>query len=163
MPATSHKRVVLAKRVLSAVLVTALLATSATGAALAAKSKSPVVKGGSYTGTLAAPRTSYTVSFKVSANGRQVTGLKTNNLPAYCSSGGPAVPIKFKNATVSKSGTFTSTGVQIISVGPKKGQKGATLKITGRFTSGGTESGTLTSIFPASSSCNGSSGYSTKA
>lgn len=151
------------KRISQAAAVTAVLAVGASGAALAATPKSPVVKGGSYTGTLAAPRTSYTVSFKVSSNGKRVTELKTNNLPAYCPSGGPAVPIKFKNATVSQSGTFTSTGVQIIAVGPKKGQKGATLKITGRFTSGGKESGKLTSTFPDSSSCNGSSSYSTTA
>jgi hypothetical protein len=151
------------KRISRAAAVAAVLAVGTTGVAMAAKPKSAVVKGGSYTGTLAAPRTSYVISFKVSANGKQVTGLRINNLPAYCSSGGPAVPIKFKDATISKSGAFTSTGAQIISAGPKKGQKGAKLSITGRFTSGGKESGKITSTFPSGISCNGSSGYSTTA
>jgi hypothetical protein len=154
-----------AKRISPAVVVMAVLAICAVGVAFAAKPKSPVVKGGSYTGTLAAPRTSITVSFKVSKNGKQVTGLKTNNLPFYCSGGGRPVPIAFKNATISKAATFTSTGVQIISSGPKKGQKGATLRITGRFLASRKESGKVTTTFPKSlgTSCNGTSQYSTKA
>jgi hypothetical protein len=153
------------KRIALAVLVVAALASCAVGVAFAAKPKSPVVKGGSYTGTLAAPRTSFTISFKVSKNGKRVTGLKLNNIPAYCSSGGPPVPITFKDATISKAARFTSSGVQIISVGPKKGQKGAMLTITGRFLAGRTESGKLTTTFPKSvgSTCNGASQYSTKA
>jgi hypothetical protein len=153
------------KRISSAVVVVAALASGAVGAAFAAKPKSPVVKGGSYSGTLAAPRTSFTVSFKVSKNGKQVTALKTNNIPFYCSGGGPAVPIAFKDAAIAKAATFTSTGVQIISSGPKKGQKGATLTITGRFLAGGKESGKITTTFPKSigSSCSGASRYSTKA
>jgi len=153
------------KRISPAVVVMAALVLCAVGVAFAAKPKSPVVKGGSYTGTLAAPRTSITVSFKVSKNGKQVTGLKTNNLPFYCSGGGRPVPITFREAAISKAATFTSTGVQIISSGPKKGQKGATLTITGRFLAGRRESGKLTTTFPKSvgSTCNGASQYSTKA
>jgi len=141
------------------------LVSCAVGVAFAAQPKSPVVKGGSYSGTLAAPRTSITVSFKVSKNGRQVTGLKTNNLPFYCSGGGRPVPIAFKNATIGGGATFTSTGVQIISSGPKRGQKGATLTISGRFLAGRKESGKVTTTFPKSlgSTCNGTSQYSTKA
>lgn len=153
-----------AKRISPAVVVMALV-LCAVGVAFAAKPKPPVVKGGSYTGTLAAPRTSITVSFKVSKNGKQVTGLMTNNLPFYCPGGGRPVPITFKNATVSKAATFTSTGVQIISSGPKKGQKGATLTITGHFLAGRKESGKVTTTFPKGlgTSCNGTSQYSTKA
>jgi hypothetical protein len=153
-----------ARRISAAVVVVALV-LCAVGVAFAAKPKSPVVKGGLYTGTLAAPRTSITVSFKVSKNGKQVTGLKTNNLPFYCSGGGPPVPITFKSATISKAATFSSTGVQIISSGPKKGQKGATLTITGRFLAGRRESGVVTTTFSKSlgTSCNGTSQYSTKA
>jgi hypothetical protein len=153
------------RRISPAIAVSAALALSAGGAAFAAKPVSVVVKGGSYTGTLAAPRTSIAVQFKVSKNGKQVTALKTSNLPFYCSGGGRPVPITFKNTTISKAGTFTSTGAQIISTGPKKGQKGATLKITGRFLAGRKEAGKITTKFPASTgtSCNGSSNYSTKA
>jgi hypothetical protein len=154
-----------AKRISAAVVVMVVLVPCAVGVALGAKPKSPVVKGGSYIGTLAAPRTSITVSFRVSKNGKQVTGLKTNNLPFYCSGGGRPVPIAFKTATISKAATFTSTGVQIISSGPKQGQKGATLTITGRFLAGRKESGKVTTTFPKSlgSTCNGTSRYSTKA
>ena len=152
------------KGTLPAIVASATVAVACAGVALAANAKSPVVKGGSYAGTLAPPRTSITVTFKLSKDGKSVTSLKTNNLPFYCQGGGPPVPIKFKNAPISKAGTFKSTGVQIISVGPK-GQKGATLKITGRFLAGRAESGKITTKFPASSgtSCNGSSTYSTKA
>ena len=153
------------RRTLPAIVASATLAVACAGVALAGKAKSPVVKGGSYAGTLAAPRTYITVTFKVSKDGRSVTSLKTNNLPFYCQGGGPPVPITFKNAPISTAGTFESTGVQIISAGPKKGQKGATLTITGRFLAGRAESGKITTKFPASSgtSCNGSSTYSTKA
>ena len=152
------------KRISAVSAVMATLVVLVAGVAFATKSESPVVKGGSYTGTLAAPRTSITVSFKVSRNGKRVTGLKTNNLPFYCSGGGPPVPITFQDATIGKAGTFTSTGVQIISVGPKKGQRGATLRITGRFLAGHRESGRITTKFPAgSATCDGSSSYSTKA
>jgi hypothetical protein len=155
-----------AKRISVSVAVVAALAVgSAVGVASAAKPKSLVVKGGSYSGTLAAPRTSITVAFKVSKDGKKITRLRTNDLPFYCSGGGPPVPIKFKNATISKAGTFNSTGVQIISSGPNKGKKGATLTLTGRFLRGRQESGKITTTFPASvgGSCNGSSKYSTKA
>ncbi len=63
-------------------------------------------------------------------------GLHTTNLPFYCS-GGPPAPITFKPAADPQRGTFTTTGVQIISSGPLKGHKGAALTATGRFQSGG--------------------------
>jgi hypothetical protein len=135
------------------------LALVFTGAALAAKPK----KGKSYSGTLAAPRTAVTVSFKVSKSGKKVTALKINNLPLYCSGGGPPVPITFKNAKISKSGRFKSKGHQTISTGPNQGQVGARLKISGRFKSGGAEAGTLKTTYPASASCSGSSTYTTHA
>lgn len=121
------------------------------------------VKGGSYAGALAAPRTDIHVTFKVSTSGTQVTGLKTSNLPLYCQGGGPATPIHFKKAAISRTGTFTSTGKQIISSGPLKGQTGATLTITGRFLKGRRESGKIKTTYSKSPSCSGSSTYTTKA
>lgn len=59
-----------------------------------------VVKGGSYSGGLIPARDGVVVSFKVSANGKQVTGLSTSNLPLYCSGGGPPIPIHFKSAAI---------------------------------------------------------------
>jgi hypothetical protein len=154
-----------AQRIATAVGVAALAAATAATAASGAKRKSPVVKGGLYKGALAAPRTAFTIAFNVSKNGKQVTGLKINNLPIYCSGGGPTEPMSFKNATISKSFSFESTAVQTIKSGSLKGQKGATLTLTGTFRSRRRESGQVTTAFPTSdgTSCNGTSSYSTKA
>jgi hypothetical protein len=140
---------------LAAALLAALLATPA---AIAAAPK----KGGSYRGTLAAPRTSIAVTFKVSASGRKVSALKISNMPLYCSGGGPAVPITFKPASIAK-GKFKSTAKQTISAGPSKGQTGATLSITGKFASHGKQSGKLTIKYPNAPACGGTSTYTTHA
>ena len=140
----------------AAVVLAALLLTPA---AIAAAPK----KGHSYRGRLAAPRTSIVVTFKVSSNGKKVTRLKINNLPIYCSGGGPAQPITFKSATITSKGTFKSTGKQTISSGPLKGQTGATLSITGAFLGGGKERGKLTVTYSKSPDCSGSSKYTTHA
>lgn len=129
-----------------------------TGVALAANQ----VKGASYSGALASPRSSYLVSFKVSASGKQVTALKISNTPFYCSGGGRPVPVSFASATISKAGTFTSTGKYVIVEGPLKGQVGTKLEITGRFGKHGSEQGTLVSTYPKTPSCNGKSSYTTK-
>jgi hypothetical protein len=129
-----------------------------TGAALAANA----VRGAAYGGQLSAPRTSYLVSFKVSANGKQVTGLAISNTPFYCGGGGPPVPVRFANATISRSGTFTSGGRYVITEGPLKGQIGTKLTITGKFGTGGTEQGAVTSSYPKSPVCNGKTSYTTK-
>jgi hypothetical protein len=131
-----------------------------TGVALATTNQ---IKGARYSGQLAAPRTSYLVSFKVSANGKRVTALKINSTPFYCQGGGPPTPVSFASATVSKTGTFTSTGKYVISEGPLKGQVGTKLKITGKFGKQGSEQGTVTSTFKKTSSCSGKSSYTTRA
>ena len=119
-------------------------------------------KGGSYRGAVAAPRTSIAVTFHVSASGAKVSALKISNMPIYCSGGGPPVPITFKTARVAK-GKFKSTGKQTISVGPKKGQTGATLSITGTFGKRGKESGKLTIKYSSAPTCGGTSTYTTHA
>src|SRR3954452_18245749 len=132
------------------------LAAALTGALLvtpAAIAAAPT-KGGSYRGTLAAPRTSIAVTFKVSANGRKVSALKVSDLPLYCSGGGPATPITFKAAAI-VSGKFKSTGKQTITTGPLMGQPGATLVITGKFASRGKESGKLTTSYAKAPTCGG--------
>jgi hypothetical protein len=101
------------------------------------------------------------VSFAVSGNGKQVTSLKTNNLPLYCEGGGPPLPIPFANAKIARQGTFTSTGKYIIKEGPLKGQLEAKLKITGKFLKGGKETGTLTTTYVKDPKCSGKSSYST--
>jgi hypothetical protein len=71
----------------------ALGAAFALLALAAAATATAPVKGGSYKGTLNGTRSYIKVTFKVSTNGKTVTGLKTTDLPFYCSGGGPAVPI----------------------------------------------------------------------
>ncbi|MFZ2112225.1 MAG: hypothetical protein WAU77_00670 [Solirubrobacteraceae bacterium] len=121
------------------------------------------VKGGSYTGSLVPSRDGVLVSFKVSTSGKQVTSLSASNTPLYCSGGGKPIPVHFKNAAISSKGTFSSTGKYLVLEGPKKGQVGANLRITGKFLKGREEQGTLTTSYVGFSKCSGKSAYSTKA
>ena len=50
-----------------------------------------------------------------------------------------------------------------ISEGPKKGQVGTKLKITGKFLKGRGEQGTITTTYVGFPNCSGKSTYSTKA
>jgi hypothetical protein len=145
-------------KVLSAGAVS-LLALVVVGAALAASQ----VKGGSYTGSLIPSRDGALVSFKVSSSGKQVSALTISNVPLYCSGGGKPIPVHFKNALISSKGTFSSTGRYLVLEGPKKGQVGAKLKITGKFLKSGVEQGTLTTSYVGFANCSGKSPYSTKA
>ncbi|HXQ00271.1 MAG TPA: hypothetical protein VN845_09445 [Solirubrobacteraceae bacterium] len=138
------------------VLLVVLLVASA---ALAANQ----VKGGTYTGALTPSRTGVTVSFKVSSSGKQVTSLTIGNTPLYCEGGGRPTPVHFRNATISSKGTFASTGQYVIGEGPKKGQVGTKLKITGTFLKGKAERGALTTNYVGFSNCSGKSAYSAKA
>jgi hypothetical protein len=140
------------------VVAVALGALGCTGAALAADR----VASGSYSGSLIPASRDIVVSFKVSAGGKRVTGLTTNNMPLYCEGGGPAVPIHFASAAISKQGTFTSTGKYVIAIGPLKGQLGTKLKLTGKFGKDGSEQGTLTTTYIKTPKCSGKSSYSTK-
>ncbi len=121
------------------------------------------VKGGSYTGALTPSRDGVAVTFKVSSNGKQVTALRVSNTPLYCSGGGPPTPVRFKNASISSNGTFSSIGQWVIKEGPKKGQVGTKLKITGKFLKGKAEQGKITTTYVGAASCGGKSSYSTKA
>ncbi len=145
-------------KALSALCVAVALLIVA-GAALAANQ----VKGGSYSGELTPARTGVRVSFKVSSSGSRVTALTTSNTPLYCEGGGRPTPVHFKSATIASNGTFTSTGRYVISEGPKKGQVGTKLKITGKFLKGKAEQGTITTTYVGFPNCSGKSAYSTKA
>ncbi|HEY5194160.1 MAG TPA: hypothetical protein VIJ39_09870 [Solirubrobacteraceae bacterium] len=149
---TSKWKVLSTMSVVLAVLVVA-------SAALAANQ----VKGGSYKGGLMPSRDGVVVSFKVSSSGKQVSALSTSNVPLYCSGGGRPTPVHFKNASISSKGTFTSSGQYVIQEGPKKGQVGSKLKITGKFLKGRAEQGTLTTTYVGFPNCSGKSSYSSKA
>jgi hypothetical protein len=121
------------------------------------------VKGGSYKGGVVPANDGVVVSFKVSSSGKQVMALTISNTPLYCSGGGRPTPVHFKNAAISSKGTFTSSGQYVILEGPKKGQVGTKLKITGKFLEGKAEQGTLTTTYVGFPKCSGKSSYSTKA
>ncbi len=122
------------------------------------------VKGGSYRGGLVPAKQEIVVSFRVSSSGKQVTALQISNTPLYCSGGGRPTPVHFKNAAISGNGTFTSSGRYVIQEGPKKGQVGTKLKISGKFLKGEAERGELTTTYlGVPNSCGGKSSYTTKA
>ena len=103
-------------------------------------------KSGTYKGTLTAPRTEYALTLTVS--GGKLTKARVSNIPLYCSSGGPAIPVKFGGSKIaSANGAFSTTGKYTIKVGPFKGKVGEKLKLSGRFTSKGTVSGVLATTF----------------
>ena len=103
-------------------------------------------KSGTYKGTLTAPRTEYAVTLTVS--GGKLTKATVSNIPLYCSSGGPAIPVKFAGSKIAPAnGAFSTTGHYTIKVGPYKGKVGEKLKLSGRFSSKGTVSGVLATTF----------------
>src|SRR5665213_2541542 len=57
-------------------------------AAAAALAAAPVT-GAEYTGALAGPLPKITISFRVSASGREVENLRIGRLPIYCGGSGP--------------------------------------------------------------------------
>jgi hypothetical protein len=136
-----------------------LAALTVAGTALATNQ----VRGGSYSGGITPANDGVVISFKVSAGGKLVTALTISNTPLYCSGGGRPTPVHFKSASISSNGSFTSTGKYVIAEGPKKGQVGTKLKITGKFLKGGKEQGVLTTTYVGFSNCSGKSAYSTKA
>ncbi len=124
----------------------AMLAAFVLAAATAVASSAVKPKSGTYKGTLAAPRTEYAVTLTVS-DGR-LTKATLSNVPFYCSSGGPATPVRFAGSKIaSTTGKFSTTGEYLIKVGPYKGKVGDKLKLSGRFTSKGTVSGVLATTF----------------
>jgi hypothetical protein len=137
----------------------AAFAVIATGALAAAP-----VKGAGYTGALAVAHSKVTISFRVSASGGQVENLRISSLPIYCGgSGPPGTPkIKFQNATISASGSFSSPGKDMIATGPLKGSVVATLLVSGSFSAGGHEHGTVTTTYSGpAKKCGGHSAYRT--
>jgi hypothetical protein len=115
---------------------------------------------GTYTGTLAPPRSIISVSLTVHAGRLSKTTL--SNLPLYCSGGGPPIPFTFKGTSISKSGAFKVRGVNRIKIGPLKGQIGEKLTLTGRFTGHGRVSGKLATVYPRAKTCGGTSRFSAR-
>jgi hypothetical protein len=120
------------------------------------------IKGASYHGALSGSQAKVTIAFKVSAAG-EIQNMRIGSLPNYCGRAAPGTPkITFPNTKVSANGTFTIPGKDLIAAGPLKGSVVATLRVSGRFASGGKETGTVTTTYggPAKK-CGGQSAYAT--
>jgi hypothetical protein len=120
------------------------------------------IKGAGYHGALSGSQSKVTISFKVSAAGL-IQNMRISSLPNYCGRAAPGTPkIAFPNTKVSANGTFSIPGKDLIAAGPLKGSVVATLLVSGRFGSGGKESGTVTTTYggPAKK-CGGHSAYAT--
>jgi hypothetical protein len=151
------------RRLLAAASLT--VATVAMLAAAAVVLAAAPVRGATYKGTFNAGFDTVRLSFKVSSNGKRMTNLRVTDTGLYCTGGGGVSPVHFKDASISASGTFKSTGEYKIAIGPRKGQIGQKLAITGTFKTGKREGGTMKTTYTGSvsSSCSGQSKYSTKA
>lgn len=123
--------------------------------AVAAIAAAPV-KGASYAGTI--KQGNIPISFKVSNNGKKVSKLNPQSLPLFCEGGGGPTVLKVSNAAVDKKGAFTTTGRETAN-----GKIVATVKITGKFQSGGREKGKLKVTYQFAKDCNGSTTYTTQA
>jgi hypothetical protein len=136
-----------------------VVVTMAALLALCATALAGAPKPGTYQGALAAPRTTYLVSMKLS--GVKLTHITLSNVPIYCSGGGPAIPVAFPGSKLSAAGRFTANATVRIKVGPKKGQIGEKLTLSGRFAHGKV-TGTLKTVFVGFTGCSGSSRFSAK-
>ena len=120
------------------------------------------IKGAGYHGALSGSQAKVTISFKVSAAG-VIQSMRLSGLPNYCGRAAPGAPkIAFPNTKVAANGTFSIPGKDLVAAGPLKGSVVATLRVSGRFASGGKEGGTLTTTYggPAKK-CGGHSTYTT--
>ena len=144
------------RRVLGAIALIALVAIADGAVAFAATP----IKGARYGGKIA--RTSnvtYSISFKVSANGKRVSNFTlTNGYPVYCQGGGFGTAQE-ASGTIAKNGTFD---VKLpIYFSPSHQHQGFVI-ITGRFAKHGKESGKVMTDFTHATTCNGTSRYATK-
>ncbi|HEX5309114.1 MAG TPA: hypothetical protein VFW38_08560 [Solirubrobacteraceae bacterium] len=147
-------RIKLGRHVPSVAVAVALIAT--TGVALAARP----IRGATYSGTIkrAHAGVADAISFKVSANGKKVSGFTLpNGYPAYCEGGGFGEAQSASGKVTSK-GTFT---VKLpIYFAPAHQHQGFVI-VTGSFGKHGKESGKVKTDFTKATTCNGTSSYST--
>ena len=117
------------------------------------------VKGARYSGHVKTGA-SLTVSFKVDRPGKKVTSFKVRlSLPNSCGYGGPAPTQVFKPAKI-RHGSFTGKVTEKSAI---SGKVVDSAKVTGKFLAGGKEQGTVKTTVPASSRCDGTFTYTTKA
>jgi hypothetical protein len=152
------------KRVL---FLTAIVVVAAAGAALAAKPGKPA-KGATYSGNITRVvttggntfKSTFPISFKVSKNGKKVSGFKLiSGYPVYCQGGGFGTA-QSTSAKISAKGTFK---VKLaLYFAPEHSHQGFVI-VSGKFGKHKEESGTIKTDFTKfGSSCNGTSKYTTK-
>lgn len=114
---------------------------------------------GTYRGSVHGERITITLKLR----GGSLRAARISGIPIYCAGGGPATPVSFPGAKLTRSGHFTVRAVHRIAAGPLKGRVGEQLTLSGRFTGKGTAGGTLNTFYPnAPAPCSGSSRFSAK-
>lgn len=140
----------------------AALAGAATVALVAlaaiALAASPV-SGAKYSGHLKLSSAD-TVTFKVSASGKKVIGVKVMpEIPNHCGSAGGTLPLQVSKPAKIKNGKFSAVVEETLSNGAVSG----TATVTGKFLSGGKEMGMVKNPLPGAKECAGNFPYTAKA
>jgi hypothetical protein len=116
------------------------------------------VSGARYSGHLKLS-SALTVTFKVSASGKKVTGVKVSpEIPNRCGSAGTPPPQVSRPATI-KNGKFSALVEERLSNGAVSG----TATVTGKFLPGGKEMGVVKNPLPGAKECAGNFAYTAKA
>ena len=115
---------------------------------------------GTYTGNLTGRNSRIALTFKYAHT--KVTAFSIDGLPFYCQGGSAPETIKFANAKVSRTGTFSSTASVRYATGPDQGQVDQKFSIKGRIKSGGKASGTIKTTFVFNAPCSGSESWTAK-
>jgi len=138
-----------------------LLVLALTGAALAAGPRKGSTYSGLITRIIEGNRSTFPISFEVSANGKKVQDFSLpSDYPVYCEGGGFG-EARDATAKITSKGTFTAK--LPLYFAPTHEHQGF-VEITGKFGKKGHASGKVTTDFTnGAGSCNGTSRYTAKA
>jgi hypothetical protein len=127
---------------------------------VAARPKRGKTYSGVITRVVAGSRFPFPISFEVSRNGKNVHDFSfPSSYPVYCEGGGFG-EAQDTTAKISNKGTFTAK--LPLYFAPAHEHQGF-VKVTGKFTKKGHESGKVITRFKKATACNGTSNYKTKA
>jgi hypothetical protein len=117
------------------------------------------VSGAKYSGHLKLSSAD-TVTFKVSASGKKVIGVKVMPaIPNRCGSSGGTLPLQVSKPAKIKNGKFSALVEEKLSNGAVSG----TATVTGKFLRGGKETGVVENPLPGAEECAGNFPYTAKA
>jgi hypothetical protein len=117
------------------------------------------VSGAKYSGHLKLSSAD-TVTFKVSASGKKVIGVKVMpEIPNRCGSGGGTLPSQVSKPAKIENGKFSAVVEEKLSNGAVSG----TATVTGKFLRGGKEMGVVENPLPGAKECAGNFPYTAKA